>query len=101
MNDQQPNPFDSTINTPEHQAWLTELTNQTVNEWLDKTRGLPVTLQLTKLGFSIIDALEVAFTQGFIAGQTFEQQRPDETALPSSNRIDPSGGKEWSDLPDF
>lgn len=42
----------------------TAVTNDLVNAWLDETRGLPVTLQLNKLGFKIIEALESAYQAG-------------------------------------
>lgn len=57
------------INTPEHQKALSTWTNALINDWLTQTRGLPVTLQLTKLGFHTIIALEVAYKAGFRAGR--------------------------------
>lgn len=49
-----------------------EMTNSLINGWLEKTRGLPITLQLTKLGFAVIEALEEAFAlgQGKLAAST-------------------------------
>lgn len=43
-----------------------EITNDLVNAWLDETRGLPVTLQLSKLSFKIIEALQNAYTHGHL-----------------------------------
>lgn len=56
------------IDTPKHQQWLTDTTNQLVNRWLQETRGLPITLQLTKLGFAVINGLEAAYKAGLEAG---------------------------------
>jgi hypothetical protein len=42
----------------------TEITNTLINGWLNETRGLPVTLQLTKLGFKCIEALNDAYLAG-------------------------------------
>ncbi len=42
---------------------IAAITNQTVNDWLDVSKGLPLTLQLIKLGFAIINALELAYLE--------------------------------------
>lgn len=41
-----------------------EMTDKLINDWLAETRGLPVTLQLTKLGFAVEEGLEQAFELG-------------------------------------
>ncbi len=61
--------LDDATNNPKHQQLLETWTNELVNGWLERTQGLPVTLQLTKLGLAVIDALGKAFKAGFIAGR--------------------------------
>lgn len=41
-----------------------DMTNELINRWLQETRGLPITLQLTKLGFAVIQGLQLAFELG-------------------------------------
>lgn len=41
-----------------------EMTNKLINDWLEQTRGLPITLQLTKLSFAVIGGLEAAYEFG-------------------------------------
>lgn len=40
---------------------IVAMVNETTNRWLESTRGLPVTLQLTRLGFAMITMLEKAY----------------------------------------
>lgn len=55
-----------------------EIANELINRWLQETRGLPITLQLTKLGFAVIEGLEKAFELGREEG--YEQQLADKEA---------------------
>lgn len=41
-----------------------EMTTKLINDWLEQTRGLPITLQLTKLSFAVIGGLEAAYELG-------------------------------------
>lgn len=43
---------------------LAAISTQLINDWLKKTHGLPVTLQLAKLSFAVIEGLEKAFSLG-------------------------------------
>jgi len=49
--------------------------NVLINKWLGETYGLPITLQLTKLGFAVIEALEAAYKAGQASVNHSEQTK--------------------------
>lgn len=44
-----------------------DIATDMINRWLRVSRGLPNTLQLTKLGFAVVAELESAYQAGFEA----------------------------------
>lgn len=59
-----------------------EKATQLINQWLDETRGLPMTLQLAKLGLKVAegidDAEQAAYERGIRAAVEFQDQEPGE-----------------------
>lgn len=39
-----------------------------INRWLKETQGTPMTLQLVKLGFAVVEGLKAAYVAGYRAG---------------------------------
>jgi hypothetical protein len=48
---------------------LLDLLNEAINSWLQNTRGIPITLQLTKLGLSMASLMEKVYLKGKSQGQ--------------------------------
>lgn len=67
-----------------------QITTKLINRWLEKTRGLPVTLQLTKLSFAVVDALVEAYELG-------RQHGPGDSA--TSDIEEPGNNDPLGDIP--